>query len=512
MRSPTRGNRPPRRVRPSIGYLAIGVVAMTFALAACGSSSSPSSSSGGATAAPSSAAPSQAAEPSTLPTVPPGGPVSIKWFCCLGGGDDEDSLKTFKKLADKFNATHPNIKVTIDHTAYEGARQAFSVKLASGNPPDVVGPLGVGGAAAFEGQWLDLQPYVDSAKIDLTAYDQAMVDLYRSGGDGLLGLPFAIYPSELFYEPEMFDEAGLEYPPASYGEQYKMPDGSMVEWNYDTVRKVALLLTIDKAGKNATEAGFDPTKITQYGFEPQRDDLRQMTAAYFGTGRLVADDGKTAQIPPDWAAAWKWTYDGIWKDHFIMTDQVFRTPGFNGGGTAFNSGKVAMMENFLWAVCCVTEAGGKWDLGALPSNNGKVTAALNVDTFRVVKKSKHPAEAFEFLKYLVVGDGKTDMLNAISGFPALKADQGGFFAQLQEQKDDKGKPVYPPVVNWDVVTQAIPLSDVNPNFESAIPNYNKSLDVLVKYLTRFTGTPNLNVDTELTKMKAELQASYDQAQ
>ena len=104
------------------------------------------------------------------------------------------------------------------------------------------------------------------------------------------------------------------------------------------------------------------------------------------------------------------------------------------------------------------------------------------------------------------------MLNAISGFPALKADQGGFFAQLEEQKDDKGKAVYPPQVNWDVVTQAIPFSDVDPNFESAIPNYNKSLDVLVKYLTRFTGTPNLNVDTELTKMKAELQASYDQAQ
>ena len=202
----------------------------------------------------------------------------------------------------------------------------------------------------------------------------------------------------------------------------------------------------------------------------------------------------------------------MWKDHFIMTDQVYRTPAFNGGGYAFNSGKVAMQENFLWDVCCVTEAGGNWDLAALPSYNGKVSAALNADTFRITKLSKHPDEAFEFLKFLVIGDGKTPMLNAISGFPALKADQAAFFTQLEQQKDDKGKPIYPPQVNWDVVTQAIPFSDVNPNFEAPMPNYNKALDVLVKYLTRFTGTKGLDIDAELGKMKGELQSVFDKAQ
>jgi hypothetical protein len=63
---------------------------------------------------------------------------------------------------------------------------------------------------------------------------------------------------------------------------------------------------------------------------------------------------------------------------------------FNGGGYAFNSGHVAMQENFLWNVCCVTEAGGNWNLGRLPSYNGKVTAPINADTFRITKGSKHP--------------------------------------------------------------------------------------------------------------------------
>jgi multiple sugar transport system substrate-binding protein len=494
---------------PLIRVAALLVVAV-LAFGACGGTTTTPAAV--ATASPSvSASATAAASPTGPATVPPGGPVEIRWFCCLGGGDDESQQKTFTDLIKAFNASHPNIKVVLDHTAYEGARQAFSVKLASGNPPDIVGPLGVGGASAFDGQWLDLQPYVDKNGIDLTQYDQAMVDLFKAGGQGLLGLPFAIYPSELYYQPDMFDEADLDYPPAKYGDQYKKPDGSMVDWNYDTVRQVAMLLTLDKSGKNATEAGFDATKIVQYGFEPQRDDLRQMGGSYFQAGHLVADDGKTAQIPDAWAASWKWVYDGIWKDHFIMSDQVFRTPAFNGGGTGFNSGKVAMQENFLWSLCCVTEAGGHWQIGALPSYNGKVSAALNADTFRITKNTKHPDEAFEFLRYLVIGDGKTPLLNSISGFPAFKADQAGFFAQLEQQKDDKGKAIYPPGLNWDIVTAAIPFSDVNPNFEAPMPNYNKSLDVLVKYLTRFTGTKGLDIDAELAKMKAELQAVFDKA-
>ena len=72
----------------------------------------------------------------------------------------------------------------------------------------------------------------------------------ESGGEGQLGLPFAIYPSELYYQPDMFDEAGLDYPPATYGTQYKMPDGTMADWSYDTLRQVAMKLTVDNKGKD----------------------------------------------------------------------------------------------------------------------------------------------------------------------------------------------------------------------------------------------------------------------
>jgi len=485
-------------------------------LAACGGSATPTPSASVAaqSEAPSVAvaSPSASSGPTVPPTVPPGGPVTIKWFCCLGGGDDPSTLKVFADIISAFNSTHPNIKLVLDHVAYEGARDAFATELASGNPPDIVGPLGVGGANAFAGQWLDLSPYITKDNIDLSQFDPGVVNLYKSGGEGQLGLPFAIYPSELYYQPDMFDEAKLSYPPAKYGDQYQMPDGSMVDWSYDTVRQVAMKLTVDNKGNDATSPNFDPKHIVQYGFEPQRDDLRTMGAAFFSAGKFLADDGKTVQIPDAWKAAWTWVYNGIWTDHFIESNQVFQGQAFNGGGYTFNSGKVAMQENYLWDVCCVTDAGGNWDLAALPSYQGKVTAPINADTFRITKNTKHPDEAFDVLQYFILGDARTKLLNSISGFPARTADQADYFTQLEQQKDDKGKFIYPPNVNWDVVTQAIQYADIDPNSENVMPNYNKSLDTLAKYLTKWTSTPGLNLDTEFTNLQNELQTVWNSKQ
>ncbi len=493
------------RFAPALAVLAIVISACGGTAATPSPSAPPASQSAPATAS------TQPASPSTSPTVPPGGPITIKWFCCLGGGDDPSTLKVFDEVINDFNSSHPNIKLVFDHVAYDGARDAFATELASGNPPDIVGPLGVGGANAFEGQWLDLAPYIQKNNVDLSVYDQSAVDLYKSGGGSQYGIPFAIYPSELYYQPDMFDEAGLNYPPAKYGEQYKMPDGTMVDWNYDTVRQVAMKLTVDKNGKDATQAGFDPKHIVQYGFEPQRDDLRTMGAQYFGAGKLLADDGKMAQIPDAWAAGWKWVYDGMWKDHFIETNSVYQSQEFNGGGYTFNSGKVAMQTNFLWDVCCVTDAGGNWNLAALPSYNGQVTAPLNADTFRITKNTKHPDEAFTVLSYLILGEARTKLLNSISGFPALKTDQSSYVQQLEQQKNDSGKLIYPANVNWQVVIDAIPYADINPNSENPMPDYNKSLDTLAKYLTKWTSTAGLDMNAEFSKLKAELQSVWNAA-
>src|SRR5438045_8184099 len=83
---------------------------------------------------------------------PSGPPVEIKWYCCLGTGDDKTQLPIEAKVVDDFNKSQTHIKLVFDHVAYSGARAAFATRIASGTPPDVVGPVGGGGAEAFRGQ------------------------------------------------------------------------------------------------------------------------------------------------------------------------------------------------------------------------------------------------------------------------------------------------------------------------------------------------------------------------
>ncbi len=488
------------------------VAVLAIVVGACGGAATTAPTS---TATPGPTATQGGQQPSPTPastsTPEPTGPaVTITWFCCLGTGEDPSQQTVEKAIIDEFNKAHKHIQIKFEVNTYDGARDKLSTELASGNGPDIVGPVGVGGSEAFHGQWLDLAPYIQKYGFDLSQYDQSAVKFYEQGGEGQIGLPFAVYPSELYYQRAMFDEAGLEYPPAKYGQKYTMPDGSQVDWNYDTVRKVAMLLTIDKNGFDATQSQFDPKNIVQYGFEPQRDDLRGL-GAYFGAGQLLGANGK-AQIPADWAYGWKWVYDGIWKDHFIESNSVYQSAAFNAGGYTFNSGKVAMQENFLWNVCCIANAGRNWDLAALPANpnTGKVTATFNADTFRILKSSKHPDEAFQVLQYLL-GPAAQRLLNAYSGFPARKDLQSGFFTQLEQQKDEKtGKPVFPLKVNWQVAIDGIQYADV-PNMEAYMPAYNETLDRLQQSLTRWTSTGGLNMDQEIANLLADIQRIWDKA-
>ena len=460
------------------------------------------SGSGGATLA-------QSAEPSATPAPTPisGGVASvapgvtlIRWFCCIGTGDDPTQVAVERQVVDAFNASHSDIQISFEGVPYLGANDALATEIASGNPPDIVGPVGIGGGNGFADQWLDLGPLIAKTGYDLSQFQQGAVDFYKIG-DHQLGLPFAIYPSELWFKRSMFDEIGLAYPPQKYGEKYTMPDGSVVDWNYDTVRKLALLLTVDRNGKDATDAAFDPTQITQYGFEPQRDDLRGLAASW-AAGSLVAPDGKTVQIPPAWEAAWKYLYNGIWTDHTIMTSQVFQTPEMGGGNSnPFCSGKVAMHVDFLWSSYCLDTAGDDWDVAAVPSYDGQTTAAFNADTFRILKGTQHPDQAFVALTYLL-GDAAKQLTQLYGGLSARPDLQASYFTDL----DATFKLTQPP--DWQVALDGVPLAD-NPNFESAIPHYLESVSILNKYQTKWTSTPGLDMDKEIALLKSELQAAWD---
>jgi multiple sugar transport system substrate-binding protein len=426
--------------------------------------------------------------------------VQIRGFVGLGTGTEPPQVAVQEAVVEEFNASHPNIELVLEVVAYDAARDALATQVASGNPPDIVGPVGVQGSEAFHGQWLDLTSLIEAADYDLSQFGEGAVEFYNVGGEGQLGLPFAIFPSALFYHRDLFDEAGLSYPPHEYGEPYVWADGTEAEWNYETLRELAMLLTVDEQGRDATDPEFDPTTIVQYGFEPQWLDLRAI-GSYFGAGSLVADDGETAQIPPEWEEAWRWLYNGIWEDHFIADNAVRNSEEF-GSDNVFGAGRGAMALTHLWYTCCASDAMSDWDVAVVPSHNGETTANFNADTFRIHKDTEHPEEAFEVLTYLI-GEASLELLEVYGGMPARTADQEAYLATLEEENSQG--------VDWQVFIDSIAYAD-KPSFESFMPNINEALDRTNVFLSALMSEEGLDLDAELAQFEADLQAIFERAQ
>jgi multiple sugar transport system substrate-binding protein len=497
---------------------------VAIAAGACGGSTASAPAS--ASAAASVAAPSEAASPSAVAsTAKPGAIVNVngkdhqvvRWFVGLGSGTNPAQIALQQTVVSDFNAEQDKrtdgkmpILLSLEIVQNATATTILKTEMASGSAPDLIGPVGIKGRAGFAGEFLDMTPLIQKAGFDLTQYPTKLVDTMKDGQTGaLLGIPYAVYPSYLFFNKDLFDEAGLKYPPQKVGDKYTMPDGSQVDWNWDTVRKLAMLLSVDKNAKDATQEGFDPKSQTQFGFEFQWTEGRRLASA-FGAGSLVAPDGKTAQFPDVWKAGWQWYYDGIWKDHFIANDTE-RNSDLLAKGNSLSSGHVAMGHMFQWYICCMspdaTKPGNfkKWDIAVMPMNSaGATTAPINIDTFTISKDSPVPDQAFEAMTYLA---GRLDLMALYGGTPAV-GDQLKYFKDVVDPTFTKQFPGN--VVNWQVALDMESYAE-SPNHEAEMPNYIKAQNDYTTVFSTLATKEGQDLDKTITDMVATLQADFDAA-
>lgn len=428
--------------------------------------------------------------------------VEIRWFVGLGAGTQEEQVQAQQAIVDEFNASQEDIRMTLEVVA-QTPFDVLATEIAAGNAPDIVGPMGIRGRASFPGAWLDLTDLIESTSYDLSDFDPTLVNFYRLPDQGQLGLPFAVYPSYITYNKDLFDEAGLAYPPSDFGQPYVDADGQEKPWNIDTLRDLAMFLTVDANGNDATSPDFDPNNIVQWGFDvPQNDDLRGR-AALFGPGNFVDDQGD-AVIPDNWATGIKWHYDAMWQDHFYPTAN-YKDSTLLLEGNTFDSGHVAMADTHLWyEACCMTTISANWDIAPKPSYMGVVTAKLHADTLSITKSSEHPEEAFEALSYLI-GPAADRLVSAYGGMPARKSLQSTYLETFAADHFPDAD------VNWEIVTKSLSHPDI-PNHEEGIPNYNVARDRYDAFNVRINSTPDLNMDTELEGLRNDLQAIFDQGQ
>jgi len=430
--------------------------------------------------------------------------VTVTWFVGLGTGTNSEQIAAQEQVVADFNASQDEVELVLNIAASnETARDALSTLIAAGTPPDIVGPVGVAGGNAFADQWMDLAPLIESSGFDLSTFDPSLVELYRTTEGGLSGIPFAVYPAVTYYNVDLFDEAGLNYPPSEFGAPYVMPDGSEVPWDYNTVAEIAKILTVDANGNDATSPDFDAEAIEQWGMNFQWARIRLIWTNLAPSTYYDAETN-TVTIPQEWRDASQYYWDRIWADRTAPNATQGASEVLQPNG--FASGNLAISIVPLWYTCCLDNSVGNfnWGIAPVPAGfNGEQAVAMDADTFRIVEGSANPEAAFQALAYIQTT--AVPVLGATYGaFPALPAAQQAWVETISAR--------YPGDQNWDVVSDSLAYAVPGPlHHESNVPNYSQAYDREFAFLSLIEGDSGATIDinAEIDALQADLQAIVD---
>ena len=495
------------RTRSSPRKLATIIASVGLIASACGTQATPSPAASVApTTAAATAANTPIPSPSTVLITPapiaagpgPNGGVVVRWFIGLGAGTQPAHLGPEQAWITKYNASQKDVYISVEIVDNSLAGSILKTEIAAGNPPDIIGPVGIEGLNLFRDQLQDLAPLIAKANYTQPGVDPKLADFFKIGAGGAqIGVPYAVYPSFLFYNKKLFDEAKLPYPPTKVGDMYQGKP-----WDMDALALLGQKLTVDKNGNDATSASFDPANVVQWGFDVQyHDNSARAETAMFGAGSPVADDGKTAQIPDYIANGEKWFNDGIWKTHFIPNANQVASTLLNAGGE-FGSGNLAMDEGHTWFTCCVAPAAPAkqfpFGFAVTPSYKGTTTAPLHVDTFSMLKSTKVPDAAFKALTAMVASP---ELLTIYGAMPADPTKQDAWFKSINAN--------FPGItLDWSIAQEALKYPDI-PNNQSYVPNYAEAKTAFQAFQNKIRTTSGLNIDTELATLKTTLQGIFD---
>jgi multiple sugar transport system substrate-binding protein len=285
-----------------------------------------------------------------------------------------------KMLAD-FNAAHPNIHVfyTPDPNNLD---EKMMADFQGGTAPDVLQ-----GCCDFFPIWgqngylLDLRPYVeaDLDRSTINDWDQAQYRALFTRSGVQFGLPKYHGALALYYNRDLFDRYGVDYPDSTWthseyfdgmsrfvkrrgGEQFLW--GSMVDVSWERLQ-----VHVNGWGGNFVD--------------PQ-------------------NPAHSLMAQPEALEALRWIRDRMWVDHTMATPLDVQNLETR---QAFIQQRIAMVEDGSWALKDILE-NATFRVGVAPFPAGparKVTLATT-DGFAIYAGTKYPEAAWELLKFLTGRD------------------------------------------------------------------------------------------------------------
>ena len=297
-----------------------------------------------------------------------------------------------EKIIEKWNAIHPEIKVEyIDqgNTVDQAYLVNFDTMVASGQVIDVTYiTYGEVYNRILSGGALPLDEYIAAAGDDYEAMYGSMTNALLTYNGSTYGIPYAGNTFKVFYNKTMLDEKGIEIP---------------AEWSLDEFRAIAAELTDAEAGINGV--------TFPYGWQ----DIIYAPANLSGWFMTTRDaDGNPV---PNFADE---TFKTVMQAAKDMADVDGSTPNLAtimaesiNRRQTLAAGKAAMIVDgpytLVWLQNYMFNDPGEgpltFELGVadLPyvNEDGKGVSYNTVaGAFYVPKTSAHPAEAYEFAKFI----------------------------------------------------------------------------------------------------------------
>lgn len=358
-------------------------------------------------------APSAAADPS------PAGTVEIE-FWNYWDGQNGEAIAT---LAEEFNAAHPNIVVKPVTFPWGDLLPKFQAAIAGGEMPAAgAGDIAWMANLLASDALVDLTPALTEAGVDLADFYPALLE-YGRKGDQLGSLPVSTNNLALFYNKDLFTQAGLD------------PDSPPTTW--EELRQDAIAIAGLGGGVQGYEIYTQPGEGLTWQFQPF---LWQAGADY------LTDDYTTPAFNNDAGKqALGFLVDLIQKDHVAEAGQW----------GAFDTGSAGMRIDGSWMVNSYV-AQAPFDFGTamlpIPEGGEHATNMGGEQAFVFKTTPEQEAAATEFLLWLTSPEvqAKWDTLTAFmpirqsvlddAGFQAWVAGEPRFAAFVEQQQYAHARP------------------------------------------------------------------------
>lgn len=332
--------------------------------------------------------------PTTAPEAP-AAPVTITWAFW---GSPEEAV-SHKLVADAFMQEHPEIKVETWNEPWDNYFTKIQALWASGDPktiPDIAF-LWPTPKYAAEGVLENLDPYIQKSNYNLDDYWPGLLESAKYNGS-VYGLPRDIEVNVLYFNKDLFDKAGVQYPDAN--------------WTWDDLLAAAEKLTVKDAGG----------KTTQYALAMENNGKYDKWVNQ--NGGAILDDmrnpSKCALADPKSIEAVAFFADML-AQGYAMRDADINQAGGDAG--AFQSGQAAMIIQNTSRVSAFNAAKMNYDVAVVPTpKGGKRYNPAGGAAWVMSAKSDTKDAAWTFLSWLQSAEGGEKLyLERGEIFPALQS-------------------------------------------------------------------------------------------